>query len=279
VADKSSQLVLSALSRAAAEPSGVPLHGGKSSPGLFPSTAAGKQAAQRCAAEGFLRPAAAPAPAPAAVAAAYAGAPPGPGEAPPRKTRPAAVPYMLTDKGLAHLLGQLSPREVLEDFVRVLESRQGQACELLDAARQMQAGIEALKASAERVLENVTRPESPGAAPAAPAPNYVWQAEPAGPPSASDAAWDAALVDALARWRASGASEDCPLPHLFHQACSAAPDLTVGRFHDALRRLYDAGRVYLHPWTGPLYALPEPPYALLVGHEIAYYASLKGSPE
>ena len=31
-----------------------------------------------------------------------------------------------------------------------------------------------------------------------------------------------------------------------------------------------AGRV---TWTGPLYAIPEPPLALLVGHEIAYYAS------
>jgi len=27
------------------------------------------------------------------------------------------------------------------------------------------------------------------------------------------------------------------------------------------------------PWTGPLYDLPEPHFALLVGHEVAYYAS------
>ena len=49
--------------------------------------------------------------------------------------------------------------------------------------------------------------------------------------------------------------------------------MTVGRFHDALRQLYEMNRVYLHPWTGPLYEIPEPLYALLAGHEIAYYAS------
>ena len=38
---------------------------------------------------------------------------------------------------------------------------------------------------------------------------------------------------------------------------------------------HDLGKIYLHPWTGPLYDIPEPPYALLIGHEIAYYASIR----
>jgi hypothetical protein len=42
-----------------------------------------------------------------------------------------------------------------------------------------------------------------------------------------------------------------------------------------LRSLHDRERIYLHPWTGPLYALPEPAFALLIGHEVAYYASLR----
>jgi hypothetical protein len=49
--------------------------------------------------------------------------------------------------------------------------------------------------------------------------------------------------------------------------------VTIGQFHDGLRRLHDGATIYLHPWTGPLYELPEPRFALLVGHEIAYYAS------
>jgi hypothetical protein len=62
---------------------------------------------------------------------------------------------------------------------------------------------------------------------------------------------------------------------LFGQARQASPGLTIGQFQDGLRRLLDAGHIYLHPWTGPLYDIPEPPYALLIGHEIAYYASIR----
>jgi hypothetical protein len=83
----------------------------------------------------------------------------------------------------------------------------------------------------------------------------------------------AALLAYLDRWAASGASEDCPLPDLFRQSRTAIPSVTIGAFHDTLRKLQTAGEVYLHPWTGPLYDIPEPPYALLVGHEVAYYAS------
>ncbi len=176
---------------------------------------------------------------------------------------------VLTDKGLAWLLGLSSPRQVLEDFVRALEARQSQAAELLSAVRRMQAGFDALKAGAETVLRQLARP---GAA-AAPSESVTdrflrFHQQPADDPAS-------VCLARLTEWQASGASEDCPLPELYRRTEPAAPGLTVGGFHDALRRLHDAGRVYLHPWTGPLHALPEPPFALLVGHEIAYYASLR----
>jgi hypothetical protein len=282
VADKSRQLVLDALGRAAAAPAGLPLHGSRSAPGLFPTTAAGKQAAQHCTAEGYLaaaRPAAVPAPAPCPARGAPPAevAPPSwaepPSGSPPRKRgKPAPQRYTLTEKGRNHLLSHLSPRAVLEDFVRALEARQAQAEETLAAVRQAQADLAALRSSAEQVLERVAGPAA--------APNYTWPAEPdGGPPAAADAeaALDAALLGALGRWDASVGSEDCPLPELFRRARAAAPDVTLGRFHDALRRLHGSGRLYLHPWTGPLYELPEPPYALLVGHLVAYYASVRSS--
>jgi hypothetical protein len=243
VADKSSQLVLGALTRAAADALGVPLHGTKAAPGLFPATALGKQAAQRCCAEGYLA-AVDPGPAPAGRAAA------------PRLT--------LTDKGRAYLLGQVSPRQVLEDFVRVLEAREAQAAGLLDAARQMQAHLEALRSAVGPVLAACRPAEAP------PAPgglNGLYQAfchdrpaEPAG-----------RITAHLQAWAASNPLEDCPLPELYRAAAPAS----IGAFHDALRRLASAALVHLHPWTGPLYAIPEPAYALLVGHEVAYYASLR----
>lgn len=261
MADKASQLVLNALTRAAAAGAGVPLHGSKSSPGLFPTTAVGKQAAQRCRDEGYLGPAAAE---PAA---------------PPRARPTSAVELCtITEKGLAYLLSQVSPRQVLEDFVRVLEAREAQVQQLLALARRMQADVQALRASAEQVLGHACQsPDHPASCPPSGDLNARFrdfiQDQPAPAPQAVSPNTVDALLGHLERWAASGATEDCPLPELFRQACAADPTLTIGQFHDALRRLHDAGSVYLHPWTGPLYDLPEPPHALLVGHEIAYYAS------
>jgi hypothetical protein len=266
VADKSTQMVLGALSRAAAEPAGLPLHGTRSAPGLFPTTAAGRLAAQRCKDEGYLHVLA---PDPSAVDG------PGATAATATRRKQAAEVCTLTDKGRAYLLGQVSPRQVLEDFVRVLEARQTQAAELLAAARQMQAGFEALRASAEKVLGQLSdaahkRDGEPGAGHHTPLNGMFQQFIGQSASSLRDP-----LLAHLARWHASGATEDCPLPELFRGLQPQAAGLTIGHFHDELRRLHDAEQIYLHPWTGPLYDVPEPPYALLVGHEVAYYASLR----
>ena len=81
------------------------------------------------------------------------------------------------------------------------------------------------------------------------------------------------MLESLSRRQSDRTAEDCPLPELYRQARQAAGALTIGSFHDGLRQLLEDGSIYLHPWAGPLYALPQPPLALLVGHEIAYYAS------
>jgi hypothetical protein len=238
MADKLTQVLLDGLSRAAAEPAGRPLHGGKGAPGLFAATASGRQAAQRGKDEGYLR-----------VVRTEAQ-----GKAP-------VEVCSITEKGLAYLLGQVSPRPVLEDFVRALEARQAQAAELLAVARQMQEGLGALASAAARVLEQLYRPAG---------------GPTAEPPSANGSdAWPATALSYLAGRQESGSAEDCPLPELFRHVQPAAPGLTVGRFHDGLRALHQQARIYLHPWTGPLCDMPEPAYALLVGHEVAYYASVR----
>ena len=268
LADKSTTLILGALGRAAASAGGAPLFAARGGPGLFPATAAGRQAAQRCRDEGWLRSLAAEADAPAPLN--------GSGDTAVlvrKKTKTAPEICVLTEKGLAWLLGQSSPRQVLEDFVRALEARQAQAAELLSVVRRMQAGFDALKAGAETVLGQLPRP---GAA-AAPSESLMDRFLRFHQQPADDA--PSLLLARLTEWQASGASEDCPLPELHRRAQAAVPGLTVGAFHDALRRLHEAGRIYLHPWTGPLHALPEPPFALLVGHEIAYYASVRTNAE
>jgi hypothetical protein len=242
VADKSTQLVLEALTRAVGDPGGAPLHGGKSAPGLFPTSAAARQAAQRCKDEGYLRTVT-------------------------TRARGKTVQEIcaITEKGLAYLLSQVSPRQVLEDLVRALESRQAQVGELVATARQTQAGIDALRAVAEKVLAQVQQPKS-----AVPLPCDKSEASGNGTPP-----WTTAALAELTRWQASHATEDYPLPQLYRAVRKSAPALTLGQFHDGLRRLHEEEKIYLHPWTGPLYEIPEPAYALLTGHQIAYYASLR----
>jgi hypothetical protein len=236
LADKASQQILTALGRAAANPAGVPLHSRTGVAGLFGGAAAGKLAAQRCKEEGYLQTLHTEA-----------------------RGKTTVEFCALTEKGMAYLLSQISPKQALQDFVRAVEARQAQAKGLLHSAQQMQATLDALKTTAERVLHHVRQTHAIGPTASA---NGTHASKPN-------------LLPSLAEWQESGTSEDCPLPTLFRHAQKSAAHLTIGQFHDTLRCLHDQKQVYLHPWTGPLYAIPEPPYALLIGHEIAYYASLR----
>jgi hypothetical protein len=222
LADKSSQLVVDALRRAAADPAGVPLFGNKTAPGLFSGTAMAKQAAQRCKEDDLLR-----------VIKSTA------------RGKAVHEVVAITPKGIDHLLAATNPRQILEDFTRALESRDGQIAEWIAAARQCRANLEGLKATVATVLDRVDSP--------------------------TDANCAATVLAYLKDYGARTTTEDCPLPLLYKQV----RQLSIGQFHDLLRRLSAEERIYLHPWTGPLCELPEPPLALLVGHEIAYYASCR----
>ncbi len=237
MADKSTQFMVEALARAVAEPSGLPLHGTRTEPGLFNGSPLARQAAQRCKDQGYVR---------------VVGTEP----------RGKAVHEIcaITDKGLEFLLGQVSTRQVLEDFLRSLDARQVQLSEVLTAARQIHASLEDLKALAGKVLPRLESPTP---------------ARMVEPSANGTAAGPEALLAFLTQWHQTHAAGDCPLPELYRQALPAAAGWSIGHFHDELRRLHEQGRIYLHPWTGPLYDLPEPAYALLIGHEVAYYASLR----
>jgi hypothetical protein len=89
--------------------------------------------------------------------------------------------------------------------------------------------------------------------------------------------WPAEVLAFLKGRQERGALADCALPELFGEARRCAPTLTIGQFHDGLRALHQHDLIYLHPWTGPLYELPEPTLALLVGHEVSYYASVRAA--
>src|SRR5262245_39485288 len=223
LADRLAALILDALGRAARAPHGTPLIGARKAPGLFPASAIGRQAADRACHLGLLQTVPA--------------------------SNGAAPEFAITERGLAHYLDEITPRQVLDDVARAIDARGSQLAELIATTATLHAewqGVERLIASLMPRLESAQARRLD-----------------AGPDDVR-----AILTD----WRASG---DCPLPELFRRIRAKHANLTVGQFHDALRRLHDDDAIYLHPWTGPLYSLPEPAFALLVGHEVAYYASIK----
>ncbi len=270
VADKLTHQIVEALTRVAAEPGGLPLYASKSDPGLFPNTSAAKPAAQKCLADDLLR---------------VTGTDP--------RSRSPRDLYCLTEKGWEFLLESVNPRQVLEDFVRVLESRQGEVTELLATARRMAENLQGLRESVAKVLPvvsearmNLTRTSL-----------ARWPSEKhdteysltAGGGNARGrrcdepavALLEAPTVTVLAPALRAHLAEhrgptDCTLPELFRALTATGFARSIGEFHDCLRDLHAQGAIALHSWTGPLYALPEPQFALLIGHGIAYYASLKG---
>ncbi len=243
MADASQPLLLAALNRAVAEPGGLPLFASRTAAGLFANNTAGKQAARHCREAGLVHVLR-------------------------TETRGKSTLEIcaITEKGLALLLAEANPRPILESFVAALDARRDQVTGLLESARQSQAHLEAMRNHAEKVLQQVQQ------RPSVPTPGAF---EKNGIQGKHDHDPDAAVINHLQRRQEAGTLGDCPLPELYRAVKPATPAGTIGQFHDVLRRLNDQCRLYLHPWTGPLYELPEPAFALLVGHEIAYYASLR----
>lgn len=264
MADKSSQLIVEALSRAAAGE--APLHGSRAQCGLFPSTAAGRDAAARCQEAGYLCPRPN-----TDVPSSKA-----------HKSKNGSRSYSISEKGLAYLFGQVSPKQVLQDLVGALNDREVQLNELLTAVRDSHEQLTGLRAVAEIALRQLMPLDSGNGS--AGSLNTLFQSflqRPNVADLAESAKKDAArqtcdaLLQHLDQWQTANRNEDLPLPELYRQSAGERPGLTIGEFHDSLRHLHDEGRIYLHPWTGPLYDMPEPPFALLIGHEVAYYASLR----
>jgi len=251
--DKSSRMIRDALCRAAAEPEGCALVAGKIEPGLFPSTALGKASADRCKADGYLH-----------VIRTES------------KGKAAREICTLTEKGRHFLVQESAPREVIEDLVRVLESRQVEITQMTTVLERMQDGLTGLRTIVEQMLPRLMEPPV-GRNGTLQHGTHMNGTVTLYAPYSTKANQDTLFAEVkakLAEWHAAGATEDCSLPELYRRL-EISPQPSIGQFHDVLRQLHEDQLIYLHPWTGPLYALPAPAYALMVGHEIGYYASIR----
>jgi len=242
VAKDSRKLVVEGLQRAVASPTGAPLYATKRGTGLFPAGAAAKSVARQCLDNGLL----------AVVRSEKIG----------RQTLPVCS---VTPKGVAFLLEQLSPADELAACVRALAAHGQNEAGLFAAAQESYASWTELRRRADALLHpRLGGPTCQSA--------IHQQAPPVLFPSCCS--WKSKLLEALSEWRRSRPQEDCPLPELYRRTGAVLPGLTMGKFHDGIRLLHSQGEVALYPWTGPLHEIPEPAYAMLVGHAVAYYANL-----
>jgi hypothetical protein len=165
------------------------------------------------------------------------------------------------------LLQQRSPRQVLEACLQAIDQRGFELAELGALARRGMQTLEALKCRVEVALAGLT--------PAASAQHNGTN----GTHGRLTNDWQPSVVTYLRHWQEQHGHEDCPLPELFDRLRQDRPALTLGQFHDGLRTLHERGQLYLHPWTGPMHELPDPTAALVVGHAVVFYASLRMSGE
>ena len=81
---------------------------------------------------------------------------------------------------------------------------------------------------------------------------------------------DGAVLAAIRRRQTKLAG--ATLADVFKQLQSS---MTLGGFHDAIRRLAAAGKIRLTPFTGAAYQLNDPETCLLVGREIMAYVEVR----
>ena len=77
-----------------------------------------------------------------------------------------------------------------------------------------------------------------------------------------------AFVNAVSRDRSVG----CDFNELFNHLRETHTDLSIGVFHDSLRRLHESNRVRLRDWPGSPENTPRPDLSLFLASTLMYYA-------
>lgn len=240
--------LLAGLAKGLRHAGGLPLLGNRSRPGFFPTTAAGRKLASEARAAGLVMEAGAT-----------------------QRGKAQIELFALSVRGQELLETAADPRPMLAELLAAMRDRQA---ELRRLSEQMDNCRRHLEAAAERVqamLPQVTAQRR--------------TVSDLTPPAGGESEWRPAWFDALAKeiltqlqaWQGARPNADCPLGELFPAMRKLHPQLTVGQFHDVLRRLQAEGTLRLQPWTGPLAELPEPQLALLSGHAVMAYAAVSPS--
>ena len=244
------ELILEAIERALADPVPRKLHGTKASPGIFlSSNAAAKAAAQRCLELRLIEQR---------------------GEL---KSKAKAVPlYGVAPAGVAYLLERDPVRNLLTSTQAGVEqlSRLAADCNqtLAQVQRQLATLGDVVKTTAARLqppdvgklLAGMQQAPTPGAG-----------ADAIGGHSPPNAELQGELLSFVQQQKRQAPLRPVDLPQLYRFARSRQPALTMGQFHDLVRRLAETRQVRLSPFTQAMYQLTEPECAMIIGREVMYY--------
>jgi hypothetical protein len=91
---------------------------------------------------------------------------------------------------------------------------------------------------------------------------------------ATDAAWGDEVVRLAAEQKQRNPFQRLTLPQLFEKLHAKYSNLTLGQFHDGIRRMHDQRRIRLGPYTQALATLDDPRNALFLDREVKYYVEL-----
>jgi hypothetical protein len=269
MAKEAEDLALDALARLLADPAPKILYGSKSVAGVFKGgSAAEKAAARLCLDNSWLEP-----------SGQFAGK---------GKTRKEL--YRLTREGLQAVLARQDPTKLLSELNQRLADLDAQCPHIVQAVeKNLHHALEQIKNAFQEALQPLAGLKDLGEikkhlgqildkVKPVPVEELLAKLPPAaprtGPPSENQADWGNAVVHMVAEQEQRNRFQRLTLSQVFKQLRASHPNLTLGQFHDGLRRLHEEHRIRLGPYTQALATLDDPANALYLDREVKYYVEL-----
>jgi hypothetical protein len=247
-ASQAEALALETLAALLGDPAPKVLHGAKSVAGIFPgATAADKAAARHCLDHGWLAP---------------TGESAGKG----KSSKPL---YRITPSGLQAVIVLSDPTALLRSLADNLARLQGQVADMLRPLDALPSAVQELKAAVAQALTKI-KPVDVDALSKQLADAQA-TAKPLGPQAVD---WGDEVVRLTAEQKQRNPYQRLTLTQVYEKLRGAHPSLTLGQFHDGLRRLQDEKRIRLGPFTQALATLDDPRNALFLDREVKYYVEL-----
>jgi len=182
--------------------------------------------------------------------------------------------YRLTSEGLKSILAHGDASKLLR---RLQESVEQLSVQVGDVVSALQASLPALKSAISQLGERLKPPdldELRRLASATALPESSKQQRPAATSAGERMDWGKEIVKMVSEQKQRNAFQRLTLTVIYQRLRASYPELTLGEFHDGLRRLQEQRRILLGPYTQALATLDDARNALYLDREVKYYVDL-----